>query len=144
MIALGLVARNWTLSACIESFKGLCQKAFTRRIGGNIPIVSFLVDNYHHSKYETTPLQKALQDAFTSDQYLFGGPRSDASEATVKVAVTTTLSSTSPVVLANYNRSCDEKCKRHEKRWTSDTDQLVPYQFQRAEGTDTELKTWEA
>jgi hypothetical protein len=113
LIALGLVARSWTINACIENFKSLCQKAFTRRLGGNIPLLSFFVDNYHHSKYETTPLQTALQEAFTSDQYLFGGQRFDqASESTVKVAVTTTLSSTSPVVLANYNRSCDDKRKR--------------------------------
>ncbi|KAF1844020.1 FabD/lysophospholipase-like protein [Cucurbitaria berberidis CBS 394.84] len=130
LIALGLVARNWSVGNCIESFKELCQKAFTRRTGSNIPLFGFLVDSYNHSKYETTPLHEALQVAFSNDQYLFGGQRYDQNWISpVKVAVTTTLSSTSPVLLANYNRRCDDK---------------LSYQFQRAEGVDTELKTWEA
>jgi hypothetical protein len=71
-----------------------------------------LVDSYNHSKYETTPLREALKTAFTDDQYLFGGQRYDQTATSgVKVAVTTTLLSMSPVVVANYNRQCDDKCK---------------------------------
>lgn len=79
---------------------------------GDLPLIGFFVENYNHSKYETTPLQGALQIAFSEDQYLFGGQRYDQTwNSPVKVAVTTTLSSTSPVLLANYNRRCDDKCK---------------------------------
>lgn len=68
------------------------------------------VDSYNHSKYETTPLQEALRKAFTSDQYLFGGQRYDQNWASpVKVAVTTTLSSSSPMLVANYNRRGSDK-----------------------------------
>lgn len=74
-----------------------------------------LVDSYNHSKYETAPLREALQTAFTSDQYLFGGQRYDQTPLSgVKVAVTTTLLSMSPVVVANYNRQSDDKCKKKE------------------------------
>jgi hypothetical protein len=75
-----------------------------------MPFIGWLVDNINHSKYETTPLQEALQDAFSEDQYLFGGQRLDQNwSSPVKVAVTTTSSSSSPVVLANYNRRCEGK-----------------------------------
>lgn len=113
LIALGLVSRDWTVDTCITNFKALCKQAFTRRAMGNIPLIGFFVDNYNHSRYETTPLKAALQEAYSTDQYLFGGQRYDQTwNSPVKVAVTTTLSSTSPVLLANYNRPCDDKCKK--------------------------------
>ncbi|UPX14192.1 uncharacterized protein EKO05_0004682 [Ascochyta rabiei] len=130
LVALGLVSRNWSVVACIHNFTALCKKAFTRRFGGNMPFIGWLVDNINHSKYETTPLQEALQEAFSENQYLFGGQRLDQNwSSPVKVAVTTTSSSSSPVVLANYNRRCEGK---------------LSYQFQRPEGIENELKIWEA
>ncbi|KAF3043355.1 hypothetical protein E8E11_008222 [Didymella keratinophila] len=130
LVALGLVSQNWSVHTCINNFKELCEKAFTRRFGSNMPFIGWFVDNINHSKYETTPLQEALKVAFTEDQYLFGGQRLDQNwSSPVKVAVTTTSSSSSPVVLANYNRRCEGK---------------LSYQFQRPEGVENELKTWEA
>jgi hypothetical protein len=112
LVALGLASCNWSVETCINKFKELCDKAFTRRFGSNVPLIGWLVDNINHSKYETTPLQEALQTAFTEDQYLFGGQRLDQHwTSPIKVAVTTTSSSSSPVVLANYNRRCEEKRK---------------------------------
>lgn len=117
LIALGLISRNWTISTCIQNFKALCRKAFTRRLGGNIPLVGMLVDSYNHSKYETKPFHEALQAAFTNDQYLFGGQRYDQTwSSAVKVAVTTTLLSMSPMIVANYNRQGDDKCEDHIPR----------------------------
>ncbi|KAF1956454.1 hypothetical protein CC80DRAFT_516035 [Byssothecium circinans] len=130
IVALGLVTRNWTVQECIVRFEELCVTAFTRRTGGNIPLVSWLVDNYNHSKYETKSLHEALQSAFPSHQYLFGGRRTDQLWTTpVKVAVTAVGASNSAMVLANYNRRCDEK---------------LSYQFQRPENMQWELKVWEA
>ncbi|ORX91403.1 acyl transferase/acyl hydrolase/lysophospholipase, partial [Clohesyomyces aquaticus] len=126
IIALGLVARNWSVDTCIHNFQELCHKAFTRRTGSNLPFVGWIVDNYNDSKYETKPLHEALQEAFPPDHYLFGGRRTDQLwPSSVKVAVTATIASTSAVVLANYNRR-------------------LSYQFQRAEGVQSEFKTWEA
>lgn len=84
----------------------MSQKAFTRRTGSNLPLISFLVENYHHSKYETTSLETALMSAFSDDMYLFGGKRKTGSVASsIKVAVTaTSLAGKKTFVLANYNR----------------------------------------
>ena len=108
IIALGLGARNWSVDDCITYFQNLCVRAFTRRSGTNIPGMSPIIESIHHSKYETRPLQEALQKAFTEDVYLFGG--SGNSNSRTKVAVTATTSG-STSVLANYNRCCSRKRK---------------------------------
>jgi hypothetical protein len=94
-----------------------------------VPGLGWLVSNYNHSRYETQPLQEALQEAFTEDQYLFGGQRAETGTINAKVAVTATSSAGTAIVLANYNRLCSEK---------------LPYQFYRPEKQMGELKTWEA
>ena len=77
-----------------------------------MPGVGWIIDNYNHSKYETTPFEQALKSAFSDDQYLFGGRRlADTQGFHTKVAVIATSASGNPVVLANYNRPCDEKRK---------------------------------
>lgn len=112
MIALGLAAKNWSVEECTHHFEALCKKAFTRRTGGNIPGVGWLVDNFNHSKYETRPLEEALTGAYSETEYLFGGSRPHASYGTdIKVAVTATSAGGSAVVFANYNRLCGEKCQ---------------------------------
>lgn len=66
--------------------------------------------SYNHSKYETQPLQDALKKAFSGDEYLFGGTRPNQYYGCdIKIAVTATSAAGNPVVLANYNRLCDEK-----------------------------------
>jgi hypothetical protein len=67
-----------------------------------------IIESLHQSKYETAPLQQALQQAFSKDDYLFGGPR--MTNHRTKVAVTATNSG-SVSVLANYNRNCVDKRK---------------------------------
>lgn len=91
----------------------LCDEAFKRRPGGELPIVGWFINNYNHSLYETEPLERALIDAFGDSEYLFGGRRTtELRGCAVKVAVTTVSAATgTPVVLANYNRSSKEKRK---------------------------------
>lgn len=108
LIALGLASKDWTVEQCIYHFTELCEKAFTRRLGINIPGMSMIIESLHQSKYETAPLQQALQQAFSKDDYLFGGPR--MTNHRTKVAVTATNSG-SVSVLANYNRNCVDKRK---------------------------------
>jgi hypothetical protein len=108
LIALGLASKDWTVEQCIYHFTELCEKAFTRRVGINIPGMSMIIESLHQSKYETAPLQQALQEAFSKDDYLFGGPRT--TNHRTKVAVTATNSGTVSV-LANYNRNCVDKRK---------------------------------
>ena len=113
IIALGLAAKNWTVERCTQQFESLCGKAFTRRAWTNIRGLGHLISHYNHSQYETRPLNEALIEAYSGDEYLFGGSRPHAtlSGTDVKVAVTTTSASGSAVVLSNYNRLCSEKCK---------------------------------
>lgn len=114
IIALGLGVNHWSVEECTLHFTEMCGKAFTRRLGGNIPGLGWFIDNYHHSKYETQPLEEALRSAFTESQYLFGGPRMpDFPASDIKVGVTATSSAGSSVLLTNYNRLCGEKCE-HE------------------------------
>ena len=112
LIALGLVAKNWSVEECTRHFEDVCKQAFTRRTGGGIPGFGWFVENHHHSRYKTRPLEEALIDAYSRDEHLFGGYRSHISYGSdIKVAVTSTSASGSPVILTNYNRLCGEKRK---------------------------------
>jgi len=94
-----------------------------------VPGIGWLVSNYNHSRYETQPLEEALVEAFSGDQYLFGGQREVPNASSAKVAVTSTSTAGTAVVFANYNRLSSEK---------------LTYQFYRPEKQSGELKTWEA
>lgn len=114
IIALGLIAKKWSVEACTSQFESLCHRAFTRRTGGSIPGIGFLVSYYNHSQYETRPLEEALVGAYGEEDFLFGGSRflldgDDGNNA--KVGVVTTSATNLPVILTNYNRSCSEKCE---------------------------------
>lgn len=100
IVALGLGAMGWSVNTCIDQFRDLCTEAFTRRKGG------ILVESFHHSKYQTSTLESALQKAFSSDRLLFGGGfQPTFSIPTVKVAVTSfSLVENRTAVLSNYNR----------------------------------------
>lgn len=112
LIALALGVRLLSVGNCIDFFERLCRKAFTRRIGSSWPGVGWLIDNYNHSKYETRPLEEMLQEAFSGDRYLFGShSANNFYSSSVKVAVTSTSTANGkPVVFANYNRPCSDKC----------------------------------
>jgi hypothetical protein len=68
--------------------------------------MSVIIESYHRGKYETAPLQEALQEAFSEDDYLFSGPR--VTNPRSRVAVTAPTASTVSV-LANYNRNRADK-----------------------------------
>lgn len=140
---------DWSVDECIDHFERLCYKAFTGRAGGNIPLIGWLVDNYHHSMYETGPLEEALISAFSKDQCLFGGRRTSTISSPVKVAVTaTSVASGTPIVLANYNRTCTEKGKSAAILLSyyllTGSSTIVSYRFQRPEQAANELRVWEA
>lgn len=110
MIALGLGVKNWDADECLRRFKAFCTNAFSPRLFHQVIGLSQLVQVHNHSKYETTPLQLALQQQFGSD-YLFGGVQTQSHPA--KVALTATSEpGLRTVVLSNYNRVCieDENC----------------------------------
>lgn len=117
IIALGIGVRCWSVDQSIRYFTSLCQKAFTARKGTDIWGIGPMIEAFHHSRYETEPLEDALKLVFTEDEYLFGGQRLNAPEGIpLKVAVTgTTMAGDRAVVFANYNRSTTEKSKTRER-----------------------------
>lgn len=120
IIALGLASMNWTVDKCIEQFQSLCDQAFTRRIGGEIPLVGHLIDHHHHSKYQTKTLEDALKEAFTDDMQLFGGERSpESTHWQVRVAVTATaLAGNKTYILSNYNGHREnQKSSKISSKW---------------------------
>ncbi|KAK8072958.1 FabD/lysophospholipase-like protein [Apiospora saccharicola] len=132
LVALGLGSMKWRVSECLEKFVKLCDEVFTRRSGSSLPIIGSFIENYHHSKYQTTTLENALQTAFTEDLLLFGGQRLPGTTLPLKVAVTATnLAGNKTYLLANYNQPRGSHKSSH-------------YHFQRPEVNDTELKIWEA
>lgn len=106
LVALGLTTMKWSVDECMEKFEKLCDTAFTRRSGSGIPMFGTILENYHHSKYETTPIERVLKDAFPEDLHLFGGRvPADLCGSSPKVAVTaTSLAGNKTYVLSNYNR----------------------------------------
>ena len=82
----------------------LCDDAFRPRKLQNLPIIKHLefVEN-KNSTYKSKPLEAALRSSFrVADEPIFGGQHSLSS---VKVAVTSALSTGNPAVLfTNYNR----------------------------------------
>ena len=155
LIALGLGPMNWSVEEVTNKFEMFCATAFTQRSGVNLPIVGTLIENYHHSKYQTSTLESVLIDAFSSDLNLFGGYRSNASTCNpaVKVAVTATpLAGKKTYLLANYNRPREAQgtseyrlprctCNRTCSLLSIDAGN---YHFHRPERSSDELKIWEA
>ena len=112
IIALGLGVKNWSVEECRQYFQDLCHEAFTPRKGSQLPLIGYFVENRHESRYETKPWQKALVDAFSLDDCLFGGSRMNFRDSKdTKVAVTATSATGAAVVISNYNRVCEEKCR---------------------------------
>jgi len=97
---------HWSVSECLEHFKGLCSEAFTARPLKTLALVS------HKSYYKSTPLEAALQKAFGTDTLLFGGA-SCREKRQIKVAVTATSAiENQPVVITNYNSAEAERDNR--------------------------------
>jgi len=109
---------QWRVSECIERFVTLCDEVFTRRAGSSLPIIGPLIENYHHSRYQSSTLESALRQAYSEDLLLFGGQRSAGSASPLKVAVTATnLAGNKTYLLSNYNqpRNAQKSSKNHSK-----------------------------
>lgn len=112
----------------------LCSQAFTPRKFQGLPLFRHLSTFRHTSKYETTPLRKALQESL-GDGPLFGSHGKHSSALSAKVAVTATdVSGSKAIVIANYSRKSESLNKDRKLRYT----------FLRPLQPDLELKVWEA
>ncbi|KAI5805973.1 hypothetical protein EDC01DRAFT_609926 [Geopyxis carbonaria] len=128
IVAYGLGMKRLSASNCIEEFKTLSRKAFTKRKGvtwrGGI---GTLIEAKHHSIYKSRGLENALKKVFGEDP-IFGkksGPNP------LKVGVSATSSNNHhPFLLANYNRT--------------EPEHRMPYTFFRQDSSKLEMKAWEA
>ncbi|KAI1332169.1 hypothetical protein F5Y16DRAFT_215601 [Xylariaceae sp. FL0255] len=132
IIALGLGAKKWSVSAAIERFKDLCHQAYVARGISNVPFSGALSTFYHKSLYREQPFESVLCRYF-SEQPLFGGiPHRSWTSVSNKVAVTaTTAVGRHGVVFANYNRP-DPLGKN------------IQYRFTRSDTPAKEMRIWEA
>ncbi|KAK4446666.1 acyl transferase/acyl hydrolase/lysophospholipase [Podospora aff. communis PSN243] len=139
LVALGLGEMNWSVAECIDHFERLCKTMFTPRLGAKLAIVGPIVGGFHHSRYETKPMERALKEVFSESRLLFGGALGDGLESgsrsrTLKVAVVaSSVACNRAFVLSNYNRPADIGFPVG-----------VSYHFQRPESASQELKVWEA
>lgn len=130
LIALGLAARHWTLDQCTFYVERILNDAYARRTGRGIPGIGRLLETYSKSKFDSSSLDNVLKEAFPEAQYLFGGKSLPGVPASaIKVAVTATASTGSPVVFANYNRRSSD---------------FLPYSFCRPDKLPQEMKVWQA
>lgn len=103
ILALGLGAKNWTVSTCIGQFKEMCHTAFSKQKMIGAPVLEKISMTYHGSMYKTKPFEALLKERFEEGP-LFGG-KTNSSEMVTKVAVTsTTVIAQQAVILTNYNR----------------------------------------
>jgi len=128
IVGLAIGERNMRLPDATKMFREFSRRAFQARRGANIPLLGTLIRVRHHSRYETHGLEDALKESFGSE-LLFGGSRQVQSPSRCKVAVTTTDTNEHAKLLANYNRA---------------TRLQTPYEFQRFEKSEQDLRVWEA
>lgn len=115
---------------CIRTFEDLVNEAFTLRKGQTLHIIKHLQKYLKRSKYETRPLNRALQAVFGPSRLMFG--RRDSTSATPLNVAVTAASGTAGrgYILSNYNTRTSPNIPRCQR-----------YRPERAED---ELETWEA
>ncbi|KAI5782162.1 acyl transferase/acyl hydrolase/lysophospholipase [Pyronema domesticum] len=132
IIALGLGEKSMQIEDAMKMFRAFAIKAFTKRMGANIPGVQYLVEAQHHSQYESKGLEDSLKKSF-GEQKMFGEAKTITEESynrRAKVGVTMTSSSGRPYLVTNYNRATRKN--------------NGGYEFLRAEDHTKEMKVWEA
>ncbi|KAI0490190.1 hypothetical protein F4859DRAFT_183291 [Xylaria cf. heliscus] len=138
IISLGFGHELWSIEECIERFRALSGKAFTPRKGQDLHGFRHLQLFVKRSKYETKPMDDALQSAFGGG-ILFSN-RSKNGNQRLKVAVASVSEAgTKPFILSNYNTLDDSTAFN-----TSEKSKLLKYQRYRPTQPDDELKVWEA
>ncbi|KAF2826308.1 FabD/lysophospholipase-like protein, partial [Ophiobolus disseminans] len=134
IIALAFGVKNWSIRRCADRFRKLCGAAFTPRLMQAIPILKYIITLKLASRYQTTPLRKALKSSL-GEQPLFGNNGRRRSNHSAKIAVTATdQAGTRPIIIANYSRKDSNSVPQRSGE----------YEFLRPDGPDQELTVWEA
>ncbi|TGJ87061.1 hypothetical protein E0Z10_g1710 [Xylaria hypoxylon] len=137
IISLGFGHELWSIDECIERFRALVGKAFTPRKGQEIRGIRHLQLFIKRSKYETKPIEDALQSAF-GDGNLFGTRQKNGSHR-LKVAVAAVSEAgTKSLVLSNYNTNDGSGSPIFGEK------SKLNYQRYRPTQREDELRVWEA
>ncbi|KAI0882625.1 uncharacterized protein GGS22DRAFT_191215 [Annulohypoxylon maeteangense] len=104
IISLGLGVMNMTVDECEKMFGDFVQESFTTNVPESFGTkLGYLAQAIYISKYESKPLEKALQKAFPDRLPLFGEPYQPG-QASTRVAVTSTTKEGRVLLMSNYNR----------------------------------------
>jgi predicted acylesterase/phospholipase RssA len=134
IIALAFGVKNWSIRRCADRFKKLCGAAFTPRLIQAIPLLKYIIALKLASRYQTTPLRRALKSSL-GEHPLFGDNGRRRANHSAKVAVTATgQAGTRPIIIANYSRKGNEFAPNRSG----------DYEFLRPDRSDQELTLWEA
>lgn len=131
IIALGLAQMGWSVSECLGKFKEFATQAFQKHKWSKVQFLDPLVTGMAGGRYKIEPLEEILASQY-KDQNLFGGVGNgtETNMMPCKVAVTTTSTSGTPFLLANYNRI--------------EKGEPPLYTFLRAEKPAQEIRIWQA
>ncbi|KAA8903651.1 hypothetical protein FN846DRAFT_779968 [Sphaerosporella brunnea] len=127
IVALGLGAKRLPVNQCVQMFKEVAEKAFTKRTGCDTAVLKHFIEVVGQGRCHSSSLNAVLKAVF-GEAPLFGETQNLINRE-LKVGVTTTTSTGHPCFAASYNRASSEKSK---------------YEFLRAETKEKELKIWEA
>ncbi|KAL9097592.1 MAG: hypothetical protein Q9165_000488 [Trypethelium subeluteriae] len=105
IIALGLGVKCWSVDEALHYFETMCRKAFTPRKGTELWGIGPVIEAYHHSKYETKPLEDSLKEIFSNDELLFGGQHHTlTNDLPLKVYVDGAVYHNNPIQIAEQER----------------------------------------
>ncbi|KAI9158039.1 Calcium-independent phospholipase A2-gamma [Paramyrothecium foliicola] len=137
IISLGFGHELWSVDECIEKFKSLVVKVFTKRRAQKIQGLRYVEVMIKKSRYETKPLEDALRATFGEDK-LFG-KREKNGVRRLKVAVTAVSEAGQRAyVLSNYN------VRNYATSSSASSGPKLDYQRYRTQRPEDELKVWEA
>ena len=102
--ALAIFASNWTINECEESFSIICKQGFVGDSFHRFRNLHRRLGRSSKSKYGSANLEKALKEAFSESQPLFGGSNAGKLGTHTKVAVSAISSNGKTTLFPNYNR----------------------------------------
>lgn len=104
LIALGLTSRGYSVKKCAYHIERTLTQIFGKRTGKNLPGLGRLIESANKEKFDSDTLDRALQEAFGTEDPLFGSIHSgDSPAASSDVAVVAGSATGSPILFGSYS-----------------------------------------